>query len=218
MYIQLNGQVLFYEKKGEGEPVILLHGNGESHEIFDVLFEKLSLNHTVYAIDSRGQGGSATPKTYHYQDMADDVFYFIKSLEINKPSLIGFSDGGIIALLLAIKHSPSLSSVVICGANLSPKGLKGSALREIKKDYKQTRSPLLKMMLEEPHIALSDLNKISVPALICAGSNDLVKSKETAAIVQNIPGAKMHLFKGETHSSYITHSDALLPILDLFWK
>lgn len=218
MYIQLNGQVLFYEKTGEGAPVILLHGNGESHEIFDVLSEKLAMEHTVYAIDSRGQGGSATPKAYHYQDMAEDVLCFITSLDIHKPSLIGFSDGGITALLLAMEHSSLLSSVVICGANLSPKGLKGSALREIKKDYKRTHSPLQKMMLEEPNICLSDLNKISVPALICAGSHDLIKPKETAAIVQNIPGAKMHLFNGETHSSYITHSDALLPILDLFWK
>lgn len=70
MYIQLNGQILSYEKEGEGSPIIFLHGNGETHAIWDRMIAEMSMDHTVYAIDSRGQGESATPKEYHYKDMA----------------------------------------------------------------------------------------------------------------------------------------------------
>ena len=217
MYIQLEGQILSYEKDGEGSPVILLHGNGESHEIFDVLSQQLTKNHTVYAIDSRGQGGSATPNSYHYKDMAKDVILFITSLEIEKPSIIGFSDGGVIALLVAMERSDLLSSIVVCGANLSPKGLKGSALREIKKLYKKNGSPLVQMMLVEPNINESELQKISVPTLICAGDDDMIKPKETEKIFHNMPGAKGHIFKNATHSRYVEHSDALMSVLPVFW-
>lgn len=212
MYIQLNGQVLYYEKAGEGSPIILLHGNGESHEIFDTLIPGLAKEHTVYAIDSRGQGGSATPKSYHYADMAQDVVNFITSLEIEKPIICGYSDGAIVALMVAIVHSELLSSIVVCGANLSPVGLTGKARREIKSTYKKTGDPLVGMMLEEPSISPESLSKITVPAIVCAGSKDIIKPKETQTIADHIPNAKLHIFEGETHSSYVEHSDKLLPL------
>ena len=213
MYIQLNGQVLFYEKTGEDAPLLLLHGNGESHEIFDALIPELSKQYTVYAIDSRGQGGSATPKSYHYKDMAQDVVNFITSLEIEKPIICGYSDGGIVALMIAMEHSELLSSIVVCGANLSPAGLTGKARREIKSAYKKTGNPLVGMMLEEPNISPESLSKITVPAIICAGSKDIIKPKETQAIADHIPNAKLHIFEGETHGSYVEHSDKLLSLL-----
>ena len=214
MYIQLNGQVLFYEKTGEGAPLLLLHGNGESHEIFDALIPELSKQYTVYAIDSRGQGGSATPKSYHYTDMAQDVVNFITSLEIEKPIICGYSDGGIIALMVAMEHSELLSSIVVCGANLSPTGLTGKARREIKALYKKDKNPLTAMMLEEPNISPESLTKITVPAIICAGSRDMIKPKETQAIADHIPNAKLHIFEGETHGSYVVHSHKLLSVLN----
>lgn len=216
MYIQLNGQILQYEKEGEGDPMILLHGNGESLEIFDKLVPKFSDSHTIYRIDSRGQGGSATPKEYHYADMAEDVLRFIEALHIEKPLLCGFSDGAIIALLIAIEHSELLSSIVVCGANLSPKGLTGAARREIKADYRKDPNPLTAMMLCEPSIDPESLAKISVPTLICVGSNDMVKKKETKTIALQIPDSYLHIFEGESHSSYIVHSSKLAPTLQKF--
>ncbi len=218
MYIQLNGQVLLYEKVGEGTPMIMLHGNGESHEIFEELATALAKEHEIYAIDSRGQGGSATPKEYHYADMAADVIHFIESLSIEKPVIVGFSDGAIIALLVAMKRSDLLSSIVVCGANLTPKGLTGSSRREIKSLFKKTNSALVQMMLLEPNIAPADLASISVPTLVCAGEKDMVKPKETASIAASIPNAKMHIIKGATHGSYVEHSAALAPIISDFLK
>ncbi len=216
MYIQLNGQVLSYEKEGEGRPLIFLHGNGESHEIWDRMIAEMAMDYTVYAVDSRGQGGSATPKEYHYKDMAEDVICFIESLHIENPVLCGFSDGAIITLLVALKRQDLLSAIVLCGANLSPKGLIGSARREIKSLYKKTQNPLVEMMLLEPNIAPDELRSISLPALVCAGSNDMVKPKETKAITEHLGNARLHIFEGETHGSYIEHTDKLAPVLHKF--
>lgn len=86
MYIQLNGQVIYYEKTGEGSPIILAHGNGETHKIFDILIPELSRKHTVYALDTRGHGESASPEQYHYSDMAEDIAAFVHALDLTKPA------------------------------------------------------------------------------------------------------------------------------------
>ena len=209
MYIQLNSQIICYEKTGEGAPVILIHGNKGDHHTFDELAETMSREHTVYAMDSRGYGESATPKEYHYDDMANDVINLINALDIEKPYLVGFSDGGIIALLVAIRASNLLSGIVCCGANLNPAGIHHRDLREMKKEYKKTNDPKTLMMLVEPDITPSDLQAISVPALIVAGDDDCIKEKETKKIAANIREAKLLILEGENHFSYIVGTDKL---------
>lgn len=217
MYIQLDGQVLYYEKTGEGPNIIMLHGNGESHEIFNEAVENLSRHFTIYTIDSRGQGNSATPKEYHYIDMANDVINFIESLQINKPILYGFSDGGIIALHVARLRSDLISKLIVSGANMSPKGLKGSALRAIKKDYKKSNNdPLIGLMLKEPNILDFELEKIDVPTLITAGENDMVKKKETMRLSKYIKNSTVRILPKETHGSYIINSDKIANIIREF--
>ena len=209
MYIQLNSQVICYEKTGEGTPVILIHGNKEDHHIFDELVEVMSREHTVYAMDSRGHGESATPKEYHYSDMADDVINLIEALDIISPALVGYSDGGIVALLVAIRASNKLSRIVCCGANLSPAGIHHKDLREIKKDYKRDNDPRTLMMLVEPDIDTSELQRISVPALVIAGEKDCIKERETNRIASNIKNSQILILPGEDHSSYIEHTDKI---------
>ena len=209
MFIQLDGQVLFYEKSGEGRPVIMLHGNGEDHHIFDSLSASLIDNYEIYALDSRGHGGSSTAKEYHYHDMAVDVINFIEALHLDQPYILGFSDGAIIALMVAMKRSDLLSGIICCGANLSPKGLTWGARSDIKKMYKLDSNPIVKMMLEEPNINESDLRNIQVPAVIIAGSNDMIKEKETKRIAANINNSKLVIMEGHDHSSYVVDSDLL---------
>ena len=209
MYIQLNSQVICYEKTGEGTPVILIHGNKEDHHIFDELVEVMSREHTVYAMDSRGHGESATPKEYHYSDMADDVINLIDALDIISPALVGYSDGGIVALLVAIRASNKLSRIVCCGANLTPSGIHHKDLREIKKDYKRDNDPRTLMMLVEPDIDTSELQRISGPALVIAGEKDCIKERETNRIASNIKNSQLLILPGEDHSSYIEHTDKI---------
>lgn len=213
MYIQLNGQILYYERFGEGQPFLLVHGNGETHEIFDVLIPKLAAHYCVYAIDTRGHGLSATPKELHYMDMAEDMAAFIDGLSLEKPLFYGFSDGGIIGLLLALKYPDKLSKLMVSGANLEPKDVKGSCFRRIRKEHKKTSSALLRLMLEEPHIDPKELHKITIPTLVLAGEKDLVKKKVTKKIADNIEHATLIIVPGENHGSYIEHSEKLYPLL-----
>ena len=99
--VTVNGVTLHYAAAGEGRPVVLIHGNGEDHSIFGVEMEQLiSAGYRVYAPDSRGHGANAPMAEYHYREMAEDVYEFIKALKLEKPALYGHSDGGIIGLLL----------------------------------------------------------------------------------------------------------------------
>ena len=97
----VNGIRLFYEQTGEGRPLVMLHGNGEDHTIFDEAVEVLSNRFTCYAIDSQGHGQSDEVDELHYADMASDLLAFLEELDLRDVVLCGYSDGGIVALLAA---------------------------------------------------------------------------------------------------------------------
>lgn len=218
MYIQLNGQVIYYEKTGEGSPVILVHGNGETHKIFSHLIPELSKRHSVYALDTRGHGQSASVEQYHYSDMAKDIAAFVRGLDIEKPAFFGFSDGGITGLIAASRYPSLFSALAIGGANLSPKGLKLHMRISLRLKDMKKKDPLISLMLKEPRITKYDLSLISIPTLVLAGSKDIVKIKETKRIAKYIPGATLRILPGETHCSYAVHSDKLAPILLDFYS
>lgn len=217
MYIQLNNQVLFYEIHGEqGPTVLLLHGNGETHEIFDELVNALESDYRVVTMDSRGHGQSAMPKELHYQDMAGDVIRLIKELELDHPLLVGYSDGAIVGMLTAMQEPSLLSGLILCGGNMTPKGLTWHAARQMKRDYKKMPTPFLKLMLEEPSITPEDLAKIQVKTLVLAGEHDMIKEKETKRIASCIPQATVQILKDEYHGSYVEHNTKLLPYIRSF--
>ena len=124
MILAVGAVELFYEKQGKGRPLILLHGNGEDHHIFDESVDALAKEWTVYRPDSRGHGQSSPVREFHYQDMAEDIISMIEELQLVRPCLYGFSDGGITGLLIAAQRPDLLSGLIISGANLNPKGLK----------------------------------------------------------------------------------------------
>lgn len=218
MYIQLNGQVIYYEKTGEGSPIILVHGNGETHKIFDVLIPELSKKHTVYALDSRGHGLSAAVSTYHYADMAEDIAAFVHALDLVKPAFYGFSDGGIVGLIAAYRYPTLFSALAVSGANLKPSGLKLSFRIGNWFHYQKSKNPLITLMRKEPHITREDLSKITLPTLILAGSKDIVKKRETKKIAASISQSVLKILPGETHSSYVVKSPKLFPLLDDFFS
>lgn len=213
MYLDVNGTRLYYEKTGDGAPFILLHGNGEDHTIFDMLIPELSKYYSVYAVDSRGHGQSDRATELSYDTMACDIAEFIQKLGLIKPILYGFSDGGIIGLILAICSPHMLSLLIVSGANTQPSGIRFFPLLLIKAVYFLTRSAKMKLMLTEPDIKKEDLNKIKTPAVILAGSRDLIKQSHTEYIAENIPGSTLQILKGEDHSSYVIHSKKLFNII-----
>ena len=128
MNIKVNDVELYYERVGTGNPLIMIHGNGESHEIFLAAAEVLAEHFTCYLIDSRGHGQSEKVSEFHYADMAEDVYRFIQVLSLQNVTYYGFSDGGIIGLLLASTYPDLLDRMIISGANTSP-----AAIEEIRK-------------------------------------------------------------------------------------
>lgn len=216
MYIHINRQILFYEKTGTGNPLLLLHGNGEDHTIFDALVPLLEQTHTVYAIDSRGHGASNPTDEYSYPGMAEDIAQLITSLEIESPILYGFSDGGIVGLLLALYYPGLIGRLIISGANLNPHGMKRTFLHKIKQHYKKSGSLLDRMMLEEPDIDPAMLSKITIPVLVLAGEHDIIKLTHTKLIAKELSNAQLKIIPNEDHGSYIIHSDKLYPYIQDF--
>lgn len=214
MIIRVNNMELFYEKTGSGPPLILLHGNGEDHFIFDEIVLMLSKNFTVYCLDTRGHGQSGRVKSLHYQDMADDVACFIETLRLKKPALYGFSDGGIVGLLIACMRPELLGFMVVSGANIDPQGLKRLPYLGFKLLYFFNQDPKLKLLLTEPCITEKDLNRIAIPVYVTAGSRDLIKEEHTKRIAAAIPGSTLKLFPGESHGSYVVHSTKLLQVIE----
>ena len=213
MKIKENGITLNYTQAGKGQPVVLLHGNGSSHKCFNKLIKLLQNQYTVYALDSRCHGKSQKTKELSYTLMAEDTAQFIKILNLKKPILYGFSDGGIIGLIVAYTYPNLLSKLIVSGANLKPSGFKSGILRLIKLAYFLTHSKKLKMMLTQPNITPQQLNNISTPTVVLAGGKDIIKPEHTLEIANNIKNSTLKIFKKESHSSYVLNNKKLYNIL-----
>ena len=190
----------------------MVHGNGEDHTIFDEASEILKDRFTVYLVDSRDHGQSTKVSDLHYSDMADDLLVFLNDLDLKDVTFYGFSDGGILGLLLAQK-TDRISRLIVSGANMTPNGVKGWLKTVIKIMYFFNKDGKLRMMLKEPNITAEELSSIKVPTTVIAGEKDLVIRKETEAIAAAIPGSKLRIIKGEGHGSYIVHKTAVADLI-----
>lgn len=203
----VNGLDMHYFTRGprEGKPVVLLHGNGGSHKSMRTQAMELALKgYRIYSPDSRGQGANEPLEEYHYADMAEDTYLFIRKMGLEKPALFGWSDGGIIELLLEMAHPGTSSLIVVAGANLCPDC--GPDFEGFKEWILSEGTPLALMMLKEPDIKPEELRAIKCPALITVGEKDLISVEHTKLISDNIAGAELEVFKGASHSSYIKKS------------
>jgi len=218
MHIKVNQIDINYEIFGQGEPLILLHGNQEDYHIFDELIESLKNNFMIYAIDSRNHGQSGRSIDFSYDTMTQDIYQFIRHLKINKPHILGFSDGGIIALKLAIFSPNLLNKVMVCGVNYKSKGLNKAVRKELKKAYEKDMSPYIKLMLDEPKFKKKELKNISLKTLILVGSKDVIKPKHTLKLHHFIKHSKLIILEDETHDSFVVHSTKLKPYIIEFIK
>ena len=215
--IRVNGVDLHYVKVGQGRPVILLHGNGEDHHLFQTQIRQLSqAGYCVYAPDSRGHGANPPLPEYHFDDMAEDIYAFIRALGLKQPALYGHSDGGIIALLLELHHPGTLGAMAVSGTNLSPEGVLPALLEEFSEIVRKEPNPLITLMLTEPHIDPEALREIRIPVLVTAGENDLILREETDRIASMLPRATLIIVPGADHGSYIEGSEIMGKLLISF--
>lgn len=213
MNITVNNVNLYYEVAGSGAPLVMVHGNGETHAIFDKAVPLLAEHFTCYLLDSRGHGQSQPVTEYHYADMAEDVFQFIQALHLEHVTYYGFSDGGIIGLLLAGKHPKLLEKMIISGANTRPDAVSKRIVRLFKVINFLHKNPLFELMLTEPHITKEQLQAIETPTLVLAGSKDLVLEEDTRFIAESIPNATLRILPGESHTSYIVHKEKIAELI-----
>ena len=214
----INGVDLFYAAEGSGKPVILLHGNGGSHNDLETTQRELAqAGYMVYALDSRGQGANPRLPEYHYKDMATDVYEFIQQEGLEKPAVFGFSDGGNIALQLEVMYPGTLGAIVTGGANIF---VEGSLVPEFEKELlaQPSTEPLVIMLQTEPNMTVEEIKTIGCPALIMSGEHDLILADHTRLIGENIPGGEARIIAGEDHGSYICNSPKLTPLILEFFK
>lgn len=199
----------FYIEKGQGFPIILLHGNGGNNNYFQGQINEFSKKYHVYAIDTRGHG--KTPpgkKSLSIRQFAEDLLGFMDKHQIEKANILGFSDGANIAMIFAIQHPKRVNKLILNGANLNTSGIKKTTQIPIEIGYKivskfvnksenaKLNAEILGLMVNDPNINPSELKKIQAKTLIIVGTNDLIKETHTKLIKTNISNSKLVFIKG----------------------
>ena len=200
---------LYYREKGNKEPFILLHGNGEDGSYFENQIDYFSDKYRVIALDTRGHGKSPRGNApFTIEQFSRDLYDFMTGLEISNAIILGFSDGANIAMKFAIKHSNMVKALILNGGNLNPKGVKRTTQIPIEMGYRiasrfASKSPdakrnaeMLGLMVNEPNISPVELSKITAPTLVICGKRDMIKESHTKEIAANIPSAKLSIIKG----------------------
>lgn len=181
---------LHYIESGSGQPMILLHGNGEDSTYFKHQIDYFSKMYRVIAVDTRGHGKSPRGGgAFTLKRFAADLKQLSDRLGITKAVLLGFSDGGNIALIFALKYPERVKQLILNGANLNPFGVKFSVAASVIKDYAaacalkdRKQKEILGLMVREPWIWPEYLKKIRVPALVIVGDKDMIRDKHSEMI------------------------------------
>lgn len=198
---------LYYEKRGAGEPLVLLHGNGEDGSYFLHQMEAFSREFLVYALDTRGHGRSPRGSApFTISQFAEDLLAFLDEQGLKRVNLLGFSDGGNIALTFALRHPERVRRLVLNGANLTPRGVKAwvqlpivlgyQIASRLKSPKARTNAETLGLMVHEPQIPPSELAGLMMPVLVIAGTRDMIREDHTRLMAREIPGARLALIPG----------------------
>ena len=201
---------LHYIEQGQGEPLLLLHGNGESCDYFEHQIPCFSADYRVIAIDTRGHGQSPRgEKPFTIVQFAEDLHDFMDEKGIDKAILLGFSDGGNIALTFALKYPERVERMIVDGANLFPSGVRplyqwpieiGYRIAKLfakKAEKAKQNAEMLGLMVNEPHIEPSELARLTMPVLVIAGKKDMIKESHTRLIYKSLPDAQMNIIEGD---------------------
>ena len=198
---------LYYEKRGAGEPLVLLHGNGEDGSYFLHQMEAFSREFLVYALDTRGHGRSPRGSApFTISQFAEDLLAFLDEQGLKRVNLLGFSDGGNIALTFALRHPERVRRLVLNGANLNPRGVKAwvqlpivlgyQIASRLKSPKARTNAEMLGLMVHEPQIPPSELAGLMMPVLVIAGTRDMIREDHTRLMARESPGARLALIPG----------------------
>jgi pimeloyl-ACP methyl ester carboxylesterase len=216
-YAVLDGVKLYYEIYGNGDPLVVLHGNGGNIGGMKYQIEYFSKFYKVIALDCRGRGKSELGRdSLTYMQMTRDVASLLDYLNLDSAYIIGRSDGGIIGLMMGVHFPGKVKKIAAFGANLWPdtSALYPGEVEQTRRVRKQAEEMIARndttqnwnlvrqrhrLMEFQPHISALDLQKITSPVLVLSCDRDLIQEEHTVFIYRNIPKANLCFFPGETH-------------------
>jgi pimeloyl-ACP methyl ester carboxylesterase len=232
-YYNIRGFNMYCETYGTGQPLLIIHGNGGSIANFAFNIPYFSEKYKVIIADSRAQGKSAdSGDSLSYEMMADDYAALLTEMKIDSAYVIGWSDGGINGLLLSIRHPEKVKKLAITGANLRPDtsavfqevwDLVSPDYNKLKNKVNKTEEEkkqwkLFRLLVEQPHIPLSDLNRISNPTLVIGGDHDVIREEHTLEIYHNIPKSYLWILPNSGHSTPVVYKDMFNTTVNDFFQ
>jgi pimeloyl-ACP methyl ester carboxylesterase len=221
-YYDINGFKMYTEVYGSGPALLMIHGNNGSMKSFEKIVPYFAEHYTVILADSRSQGKSLDPNhPLTFEMMADDFATLLTTMHIDSAYVLGWSDGGINALLLAIRHPEKVKRLASTGANLWPTAdaFRPGFWDDEKQDYdsglhktystaqEKNDRKLFLLDWNEPHITLDQLHTIKAPSLIICGDHDLISITHTVLIYQNIPHAQLWVVPNSGHGTLIDQTE-----------
>ncbi len=229
----INGIQMYYAIYGKGDPVLLIHGGLGNADVWSNQVNAFAKTHKVIVADSRGHGRSSRDdRPFGYDLMADDYLALLDFLKIDKVALVGWSDGGINGLLLAIRHPDKVKKLAVTGANLwpdstavNPVGYKWALQMNKDLEAKSNKTPeekndlkVIHLLSYEPHITLQQLSTIKCPSLIISGDHDVILPEHTLLIARNIPQSYAWILPNSGHSTPIFYKDEFNKKVDEFFS
>ncbi|WP_173923363.1 alpha/beta fold hydrolase [Agromyces sp. Marseille-P2726] len=218
--IDVDGLSTWTEKRGNGEhTVVLLHGGmGHSDDLLDSIGPALEARFRLVAFDRRGHGYTAdTDEPFHYDDMAAHAIGILERLDLAPPvHLVGWSDGGIVAMLVALRRPDLVDRLVLIGANFHCEGihplphddddgpsplLEGYAARspDGADHYPVVAEKVVSMVTSEPRLTAEDVSQLRHPTLVLVGDDDLVRLDHTVALYEALPAGRLCVVPGASH-------------------
>jgi len=230
---KIRGFNMYTETYGKGQPLVIIHGNGGSMKDFVNQVPFFMENYQVIVADNRAQGRSVDPgDSLSYEQMADDFAALLTAMHIDSAYVIGWSDGGINGLLLSIRHPEKVKKLAVTGANLWPDS---TAVYEDVSDLimpsynaimakanldaqEKTTKKLLRLLVEQPHISIGQLQGIKCPTLVMGGDHDVIKTEHTMLIAQNIPRSYLWILPNSGHSTPVVYKTQFNATVSDFFK
>ncbi|HEV7612191.1 MAG TPA: alpha/beta hydrolase [Steroidobacteraceae bacterium] len=221
----IHGHQIYYAMQGDGPPLLLLHGGGDSGEhSFARQLGVFAERHRIVAPDQIGQGRTPdVPGPLSYTAMMDDTAALLQHLHLTHVDVVGFSDGGILALMLAVRHPELVRRLVISGVNVAPEGLNSDDLEELRAAQipkpRTIDEKLAHLWLTSPtesELSLTMLARIVQPVLVISGDRDAITLEHTLEIFHALPDAELCVLPGTDHATFAGRSEWLNPIINAF--
>ncbi|WP_045837646.1 alpha/beta fold hydrolase [Hyphomicrobium sp. 99] len=222
--VHANGISIHYAVYGQGSPVVFLHGGLANTDYWGNQVSAVAAHHTVILIDSRGHGRSTRDsRPYGYDLMADDVVAVLDALKIPKADIVGWSDGGILGIDLALRHKDRIGKVYAFAANTLTSGVKEGVEKNptfaayieragheyeahstTPKEYNAFVDQISKMWAEQPNWTEEQLKSIDTPILVVDGDHDeAIKRDHTEYIAATIPHAGLLILPNVSHFAFL---------------